>query len=186
MSSSSVNHSMPTSVSHSTLTHSADPGAHAPPATRGGARARSRRIPDGVLLFAVIAVVCLVSLPRLEDYVLRTNEADAQLALVVLGGICFPQGSRPTPAAEGGLGSLWLGDESLRHRLGDARPVEGTQDLLFHGYFYRLERDAQGRAQLLAWPRKVGRTGTGTYTWRPVEGVIEGVIEASPPVPGAP
>lgn len=165
----------------STLTRSTDEGAAAPLATRGGASARTRWIPDGVLLFAVVAVVCLVSLPRLEDYVRRSNEADARLALVVLGDICFPQGSRPSPAAEGGLGSLWLGDERLRHRLGDARLVEGTQDLLFHGYFYRLERDAEGRVQLLAWPRKAGRTGTGTYTWRPGEGVLE----PSPTRPGS-
>lgn len=127
-----------------------------------------------MLLFAVIVVVCLVSLPRLEDYVRRTNGSDARLALVVLAGICFPDGAQPASAAEGGLGSLWLGDEGLRHRLEDARLVEGTQDLLFHGYFYRLEQDAEGRAQLIAWPRKVGRTGTATFLWRPGVGVVEG------------
>jgi len=161
----------------STLTRSADELAEAPAQPRTRALGRGLRISDGVLLFAVIAVVCLVSLPRLEDYVRRTNGSDARLALAVLGGICFPAGVQPTPAAQGGLGSLWLGDQGLRHRLEDARMVEGTQDLLFHGYLYRLEQGTEGRAQLIAWPRKVGRTGTTTYVWRPGVGVIERGLE---------
>jgi len=164
-----------------TSTRSADELEQQPLPSRARRTARPRRIPDGVLLFAVIAVVCLVSLPRLEDYVRRTNEADARLALAVLGKICFGEGSRPIPRAEAGLGNLWSGDQGLRHRLGDARLVEGTQDLLFHGYFYRLDRDAEGRQRLIAWPRKVGRTGRGTYAWRPAEGVVE----VRPPHPTA-
>lgn len=123
---------------------------------------------DALVLSVLVAVVCLVSLPRFADYVRRTNEQDARVALSLLGPACLPMG---TTIPAGDLTNLGAWSSTLRHRLRDARPLEDTPALLYHGYLFALRR-AGSETWLVAWPRKRGRTGTGVFAWSPSRGAL--------------
>lgn len=129
------------------------------------------------MLFAVGAVVCIVSLPRLDAYARLTNERDARSALLLFATSVFEQGdtdgSAPgstTPAAfattrgatadDAGLGAILSSDRWLAHRLRDARPVGDGSVVLHHGYHFALEGPT-----LFAWPRRPGRTGQRIYAF---------------------
>ena len=119
---------------------------------------------DAGLIGAILLLVALVSLPQLEAYARRTNEADARWTVSLLGARL----EAPAGAGRADLPAWVAEDARLAHRLRDARRVAGTSDLLFHGYFFRL--DAAG-ARLIAWPRQAGRTGERAYAWRVGDGL---------------
>ena len=124
---------------------------------------------DGLLVGAVIGVVCLVSMPRLADYVRRTNQEDARTALALLGPTCT---AAPEEIRTGLLDfSSW--SPRLRHRLQDARPLASGPGLLYHGYIFTLRPSRDGTLWLLARPRSPGRTGEGIFAWSPQRGPLQ-------------
>ncbi len=137
--------------------------------TRSRRRALRQRTLDLCVVGALLLVVCLVSLPRLADYVSRTNEADARVALALLGQDCFPDGtSEPVWA----LADMAGWSPTLRHRLVDARPLEGAEGLLYHGYLFALRPTTDGQTWLIAWPRRGECTGAAVYAWAPGQGAL--------------
>ncbi len=136
--------------------------------TRQRVRPSLLRRVDVLLLGAVILVVCLVSLPRLEAYVRNSNEADARLALKLLAEACFDP-SQPSP---GDLATVTGTSRRLRHRLRDARLLEGRPTLLYHGYLFEFASGPAGESWIVAWPRRAGSTGAGIYAWRPGAGLM--------------
>jgi len=131
---------------------------------RRGLRIAGVELADAAVLGAILLLVALVSLPQLEAYARRTNEADARWTVSLLGGRLEDAGA----AARPDLPDWVAQDARLAHRLRDARRVAGTSDLVFHGYFFRL--DPAGRS-LVAWPRRAGRTGARAYAWRAGQGL---------------
>lgn len=127
------------------------------------------RMIDLTMIMSVIAVVCVVTLPRLADYVRHTNEADARTALALLGPICFPAGAE-TPV--GSLAELSGASHGLRHRLRDARLVQGEARLLYHGYLFELQAVEGSAVWLVANPRRADTTGEDSYAWSPGRGLM--------------
>jgi hypothetical protein len=132
-------------------------------------------------IVAVAAVVCLVTLPRLADYVRHTNEADARATLALLGPICFPglcevHEDCAVPGdcvlASGSLEELSCASGSLRHRMSDARVVEDEARLLYHGYLFELRKVEGQGTWLVASPRRKAFTGESTYAWSPSDGLL--------------
>lgn len=199
---------MPSSLSRAAFAPGSDRPAPAPAASLG--RPRTRTEPrlsalDSLLLGAVVGVVCLVSLPQLEAHARRRNEADARAAVALLGQArwpaALPRETRKTletgetggavkgSGAPRGLAAWVAADGRLRHRLRDAREVAGTDLLLHHGYFLRLEPGAGSGPCLVAWPRRAGRTGLTAFAWsagalytNPNPGGLWSGIEGGPPV----
>lgn len=140
----------------------------------GGLRRWSGRtglasVPAGLVIAALLVVVCLVSMPRLADYVRHTNEADARRALVLLGPACFAAGD--TAPADWTDVENW--NRTLRHRLRDARALTDGESLLYHGYLFAVRPTSEGAQWLVAWPRDGGETGEGVYAWCPQRGALE-------------
>jgi len=136
---------------------------------RQGRRLLGLRLTDAAVIAALCAVVGLVSLPRLADYVRRSNEQDARIALDLLGPACFPLGA-VNPAGDPTDLGAW--GPSLRHRLRDARPLEDASALLYHGYLFALRPTRAGETWLIAWPRLGGRTGSAVLAWAPAQGAL--------------
>ena len=133
-----------------------------------GRRILGLRLRDAFLIGAVISVVCLASLPRLADFVRTTNERDAQTALALLGPECASvQAAQTTDPTDL---STW--SRRLRHRLGDARPLESGAALLYHGYLFAMHPSESGHDWLVAWPRRAPRTGRAVYAWCPADGLL--------------
>ena len=139
---------------------------------RDGAAARPRirvgrlSAVDVGLIAAIVTLVCVVSLPRLEEYARRTNEADARTAIVLLGETWIEDPRAAAPGRD--LPALVADDPHVSHRLRDARRVPGTAILLHHGYYLRLAED--GRS-IVAWPRRAGRTGERAFRYRAGQGL---------------
>lgn len=143
------------------------PRAGAPSAARD---ARRLSPADALLLAAVITLVCLVSLPRIEDYARRTNERDARQTLEVLAQLAYPAPEQVDASAD--LPQRLADERRLRHRLGDARAVGTTDVLLHHGYYFAVDRSVRGEPRIVAWPRRAGRTGGPAYAWCFARGLL--------------
>ena len=134
--------------------------------------------PTGLLLAAVGTIVLLVSLPRMESYAAMDNARDARLAVRLLG-----EAAAELPATVS-TWSVLVGDEQLRHRLQDARPVDLGGLVRHHGYV--LARS--GSAALIAWPEATRPNPMPAYRWTQEKGVEE--LQSSPgfgmPSEGAP
>lgn len=134
--------------------------------------------PTGLLLAAVGTIVLLVSLPRMESYAAMDNASDARLAVRLVG-----KAAAERPAAVS-TWSVLVGDEQLRHRLQDARPVGLGGLVRHHGYV--LSRSGSGA--LIAWPEASRPNANPAYRWTPENGVEE--LQSSPwsgmPTEGAP
>ena len=105
---------------------------------------------------AIALLVCMVSLPRLENYVQSNNEEDAAVALRALGRAGDP-GDAPDL-------STWIaGVRGLSHRFRDARRLEGSGLLLHHGYLFLMQRTGSGQTRFMAWPRSTPRTGRAAF-----------------------
>jgi hypothetical protein len=113
---------------------------------------------DASVLLAVAVVVLLVSLPRLREFALRENEADARTLVARLGELC----ARETHA--GSLAQALEREPQLVARLDDAEWLDQGRVLRRHGYLFEL--DASRRpARVLAWPWEHGRTGLRAFRW---------------------
>ncbi len=108
------------------------------------------------LIAAIALLVCMVSLPRLENYVQSNNEEDAASALRVLG-------NAGDPGLSTDLATWIAGNSSLRHRFRDARVMEGAGFLMHHGYLFDLHRGEEGELRFVAWPRSSPSTGRAAF-----------------------
>ena len=144
-----------------TLTDFAHETTHPPAPLLKRLRIAGVRLADALLIAAILGLVMLVSLPRIEAYARASNERDAVLATALLGDRL---GSEDGSAVQGGqdLPSLVAGDWHLSHRLRDARRIPDTSLLLYHGYHYSLDVRS---GEILAWPRRAGGTGQTVYRW---------------------
>ncbi|MCP3915805.1 MAG: hypothetical protein GY711_09635 [bacterium] len=114
-----------------------------------------------IMLFAVVLVVCIVSLPRLDAYALASNQRDARSTLGLFIERLLAAGA--TDPAPPGLVAAIDKSEWLRHRLRDARPTDQPGVVLHHGYYFALARSTRGVPTVYAWPRNQGRTGYEVY-----------------------
>lgn len=124
------------------------------------------RLSDALLIAAILGLVLVVSLPRIEAFARSTNESDARLVTALLGERLLGEEGRELSAD---LPALVAGDEYLEHRLRDARRLPDTEILLFHGYYFRLDH---GAGTLVAWPRIAGGTGRAAFAWRAGAGLL--------------
>jgi hypothetical protein len=111
---------------------------------------------DAAVLTAVGVVVLLVSLPRLREFALRENEADARRLTARLGELC----ERAQAAPVRDLGALLASEQQLLQRLDDADWLADGAVLRRHGYLFGLAPDGQS---VVAWPWEHGRTGVQVY-----------------------
>lgn len=134
-----------------------------------------------VTLVSVVAVLVLVSLPRLRGFALHENEQDAvQITRLLAQGLDGLQDYAPSPRIE------VLADEvGLRATLVDADFLAEGHVLRRHGYLFEVVdagselalpgavHAAERRARLLvrAWPWDEGRTGRRSFI-----GVPGGVV----------
>lgn len=125
------------------------------PISRPTSRSGYLRWSTGVIA-AIVLLVCMVSLPRLQSYVQCNNEEDAARSLRVLG-------RSGSPGEDQNLAAWIAGDRSLRHRFLDARVLEGSGLLMQHGYLFDMRRSEGLPIRFLAWPRSTPRTGQAAF-----------------------
>ncbi|MFN0245113.1 MAG: hypothetical protein ACKVWV_19695 [Planctomycetota bacterium] len=117
------------------------------------------RWPDRVALVAIAVVVALVSLPRLRQFALRENEADAIRLVRVLAAGGQPLEERFAPGS------------ALARRVGDVELL-GHSVLRRHGYLFDSVRTADGSPMVRAWPWSHQHTGLGAFVWTPERGLL--------------
>jgi hypothetical protein len=118
-------------------------------------------------LFAVGAVVVLVTLPRLRAFALAENEGDARALLRMIGAanvVQAAEGASDAPARR--IADLPLEGRALTAGARGAQSLRGGELLRLHGYLFDLapgERCGSGDSGqvLRAWPYQHGRTGHG-------------------------
>lgn len=119
---------------------------------------RSGSLARGLCLCAVVAVLVLVTLPRLRAFALEENEGDARALLGMIGASGVVLAAEPgTPIAE-----LPMRGRSLATETGRARNLRGGAQLRLHGYLFDLVSSSEGPV-LRAWPFEHGRTGHGAF-----------------------
>lgn len=144
--------------------------AVAPPPRARSAATLGGLTPSGALsLLAVVAVLVVVSVPRLRGLALQENLADARATALVL--------ARALAERDGGPSSSVRLEELLSLApLSDAELLADGRLLRRHGYLFELTRlfapadsswggpaAEQGLAAVRAWPWAHGRTGTKAY-----------------------
>lgn len=163
------------------------PGA--PPAPVG---ADPRRPGAGSLwpIAAVIAVLAVVTLTRLELFAVYENERDALRLLAQIG-----QRLERVPGAEQGasLAAVLQPDPkapasaALLRAAGDAAWLDAGRVLRWHGYLFELEVEARGAApgaaRIKAWPWQHGRTGVAAYAFDTRLGLLGHPNRAGEPGP---
>lgn len=140
-----------------------------------GSRSGALHWADAAVLAAVGLVVLLVSLPRLREFALRENEADARTLVARLGELCSRELSAPDASAQSAspasLSEMLARTPQLAARLEDAEWLEQGALLRRHGYLFELTVHESGAA-LVAWPWEHGRTGCRAFRWK--TGAVEG------------
>lgn len=125
------------------------------------------RLADAITLVSVGLVVLLVSLPRLRDFALRENEADARIVVARIGELVLEHDS---PAA---LREVLAASPDWLRRLGDAEWLEGGRMLRRHGYLFDLVRiRPDGAVAVRAWPLEHGGTGHAAFVWTADTGLL--------------
>lgn len=119
---------------------------------------------DRLTIAVILVVVALVTVPIVRRVALRQNERDALRSLVLLARAQERVGARDLP-------SLFAAAPELADSLPDTRVLPDGR-VLRHGYLIALEPTPKG-PQLLAWPRRYGRSGLGAFRWTP-DGRLEG------------
>ena len=114
---------------------------------------------------AVIAVLVVVSLPRLQAFALGENEADAAALTRVLGRELAEEGS---PSLS--LASL-VEEAGLDPKHDDLEWLDGGRLLRRHGYLFELTANKAGAA-LCAWPWTYGDTGRAAFVFRRDRGML--------------
>src|SRR5262245_6000217 len=136
-----------------------------------GPRLRAVSLGGALSLAAVVAVLVLVSLPRLQAFALAENETDAAALTRELGRALAevepPAG--PTAAAPA-LAELALA-AGLDGARDDVEWIDAGRVLRRHGYLFDLCA-CPGGPLLRAWPWAYGDTGHAAFVFRPAEGVL--------------
>jgi hypothetical protein len=130
--------------------------------------------PGGALsVLAVVGVLILVSLPRLQAFALAENEADAAALTRALGQELERRLAPGAPGIDAAAPSLALlaGEAGLDPRRDDVEWLEGGRVLRRHGYLFELAGPPSG-AFLRAWPWAYGDTGRAAFAFRPAAGVV--------------
>ncbi len=150
------------------------------PATRA-LRALERRIgmsTSGLLtLVVVVAVLFVISLPRLRNFARRENERDALHAAALLAG------ELPSPSADAAAPRLDELAQELLRQLPDTEVLQEGLLLRRHGYVFALrhvtppppapgvvlagERDPASLLAVHAWPWQHGPTGSLSFVALP-------------------
>jgi hypothetical protein len=145
-------------------------GSASTSSVRSSDRAAARRLPlaDYLTILAIVAVVVVVTIPRLRGFAVRENETDAIRMLRALA-------MQPARAGHGvesnDLAHVVAGDSALRHRLEDIECLEdGT--LRRHGYLFDMTMLRPGEPMLRAWPWNHGQTGNDAFVWTPQRGLL--------------
>ncbi len=114
---------------------------------------------------AVVGVLVLVSLPRLQAFALHENEADAAELTHLLGRelAALRQAPRDLAAVSAAAGIQGLGD--------DLEWLHGGRLLRRHGYLFELAPASAGAA-VRAWPESYGATGRSAFLFRADEGLL--------------
>jgi hypothetical protein len=115
---------------------------------------------------AVVAVLVLVSLPRLHAFAVEENQTDASALTRHLVSALEQAADPHTPLVElvAGLGMAANTD--------DLEWLEGGRILRRHGYLFELDRPRAGGAPTLrAWPWAYGETGRVAFLGRAGEPV---------------
>jgi hypothetical protein len=137
---------------------------------RSSARTAARRLPlsDYLTILSIVAVVVVVTIPRLRGFAVRENEKDAIHMLRALA-------TQPAPAgreqAGNDLAQLVAHDSGLRRRLEDIECL-GDGTLRRHGYLFDMTMLRPGEPMLRAWPWTHGQTGRGAFVWTPQRGLL--------------
>lgn len=113
-------------------------------------------------VFAVVAVLILVSLPRLHAFAVEENETDAA---VLTRRLALALGEMQSEAAEPSLPSL-VEHLGMERRTDDLEWLEDGRLLRRHGYLFRVVSDGEVQT-LRAWPWAHGQTGHTAYFGRP-------------------
>ncbi len=120
---------------------------------------------DIAILIGIVAVVVIVSLPRLSAFARRENEADAQHLVRRLTQLFDDDSLAAAPPAN--TKSLFeLLPRATRRQFEDQSSVDDGRVLLRHGYYFEYLRvpafagDTRGRMSVRAWPDR--RSGAGS------------------------
>jgi hypothetical protein len=119
----------------------------------------------GASVVAVIALLVLVSLPRLQAFALEENETDAAALTRVLGRALAEE--RAAPPSLAGL----VEEAGLDPGHDDLEWLEGGRLLRRHGYLFELSAHPAGAA-LAAWPWTYGDTGRAAFVFRCDQGML--------------
>ncbi len=135
--------------------------------TRQGPRARrpGRGWLDVLTLAGVALVVLWLSRPRLRDFALSENEADAWQLLERFGLAAgdVEAGERELDT----IGDLLVVRPELERWVQDGELREDGALLLHRGYFFDLVEQPDGGPTLRAWPRSYGETGWAAFVRTP-------------------
>jgi hypothetical protein len=120
-------------------------------------------------LLALLAVLTVVTLTRLDLFAVYENERDALRLLERLSAQLDETGSwQSSPALQSALGN----PSDLPRGTQDAEWLEDGQLLRWHGYLFALATGSDGAVHLIAWPWKHGRTGVAAYASAPGLGLV--------------
>ncbi len=124
-----------------------------------GTSQRGLSLVGAVTVFAVLSVLVLVSLPRLQDFALQENEADAAGLTRALG----QELAQDAAAAAPSLPDL-VQRAGLSRGLDNLEWLQDGRVLRRHGYLFELCAD-DGRPAIRAWPWHHGETGRAAFVF---------------------
>jgi hypothetical protein len=147
------------------------------------------------LLIGIVAVVVIVSLPRLSDFARRENEGDAERMVRRLARLFEDPDNISSPPKDTQALFERL-PRQTRRQMDDHQPIEGGRVLLRHGYYFEFVRlptfegDPQGVLAVRAWPERassadspafVGFSGTALLRNTALDPAPVG-LDAPPPI----
>ena len=123
---------------------------------------------DLALLIGVVAVVVIVSLPRLTAFAQRENEADAQRLVRRLAQL-FDEDSLSSSPPRDTRALFERLPKAARRQFEDQTILEDGRLVLRHGYYFEFVRvpsfagDTEGWMAVRAWPERAAPKGTPAY-----------------------
>jgi hypothetical protein len=119
-------------------------------------------------LAAIATLVVVISLPRLREFALRENEADAKALLTRLGStLAVHAAERPENVA-----ALVAKSDDMLPWLTDADYLEQGRLLRRHGYLFDVVEGGDRHWIVRAWPWQAGRTGVRAFAERAGEAPV--------------
>ena len=151
-----------------------------------GRRGRIKPLDLGILI-GIVAVIVIVSLPRLSAFARRENEADALRLVQRLTQMFDDESLRAAPPAN----TQALFDRlprASRRLFEDQSAVDGGRVLLRHGYFFEFVRvptyegDPEGLLAVRAWPERASGPGAPAFLAFSSAAVLRHPTLTPPPV----